>query len=54
MFKTLYPDLRHAILTKTHGKITTREQIISIAQRYTERITLNYNKSNERKSSGKR
>ena len=54
IFKTLHPNLRHTISTKTHGKITIREQITSIAQRHTKRITLDWDKNNEEKSLGKR
>ena len=54
IFGALYPDLRHAILIEMYGKITTREQVISIAQRYIERMILDWDEGNGGKFSGKR
>ncbi len=54
IFEVLHPDLRYTILIKTYGKIIIREQVISIAQCYIERITLNWDEDNKGKSLGKR
>ncbi len=54
IFKILYSNLGYVILIKMYGKITTREQVIFIAQRYIERITLNQNEGNGGKFLGKR
>jgi Zinc knuckle len=53
-FLALHPDLRNAISTETHGKITTREQVTSIAQRHAERMTLSWDESTGGQPSRKR
>ena len=53
-FSALHPDLQDAVNVETHGKITSREQVTTIAQRRAERITLTWDENSEGRSSKKR
>ena len=53
-FFALHPDLQDAVNTETHGDITTREQVTTIAQRHAERMTLNWNEGSAGQPSRKR
>jgi|tagenome__1003787_1003787.scaffolds.fasta_scaffold20965504_2 hypothetical protein len=53
-FMALHPDLRKAVNIETHGKITTREQVTTVAQRNAEQMTLIWDESPAGPSSKKR
>jgi len=53
-FMALHPDLRKAVNIETHGKVTTREQVTTIAQRNAEQMTLVWDESTAGPSSKKR